>query len=163
MLFRSLKNTTFIVTGRKTLVDPLLALVSKLSGGGDYIISYGFHDINGKFTWRPDASNSLSVNLYQGDDYLNYWYSNKNNSGKERARLSNVWGNWLVSARWSRVHNPMLYSTQSLSYMRYRLKNNQKYVNTDPNNKFEFKRNFKSLVQDISYKWDFKEIGRAHV
>ncbi|MDY0198853.1 MAG: TonB-dependent receptor plug domain-containing protein [Tenuifilaceae bacterium] len=156
-----IKNTTFIVTGRKTLVDPLLALASKLSDGGDYIISYGFHDINGKFTWRPDASNSLSINLYQGDDYLNHWYSNKNGLGKEKARLSNVWGNWLVSARWSRVHNPMLYSTQSLSYVRYRLKNNQRYVNTDPSSKFEFKRNFKSLVQDISYKWDFKaELSR---
>ncbi|HCX99092.1 MAG TPA: hypothetical protein DG754_03045, partial [Bacteroidales bacterium] len=45
-----LKNTTFIVTGRKTLIDPIFALASMLSGGGDYILSYGFHDINGKFT-----------------------------------------------------------------------------------------------------------------
>ncbi|MDD2549873.1 MAG: TonB-dependent receptor [Bacteroidales bacterium] len=152
----SIKNTTFIVAGRKTLVDPLFALATMLSGGGDYIMSYGFHDINGKFTWRPDAKNALSINLYQGDDYLNWWYSNRNNSGRERARLSNVWGNWLLSARWNRVHNPSLYSTQSLSYVRYRLKNNQNYFNTDPDSKFEYKRNFKSIVQDISYKWDLK-------
>jgi len=152
----SIKNTTFIVAGRKTLVDPLFALATMLSGAGDYIMSYGFHDINGKFTWRPNAKNALSINLYQGDDYLNWWYSNRNDSGRERARLSNVWGNWLLSARWNRVHNPSLYSTQSLSYVRYRLKNNQNYFNTDPDSKFEFKRNFKSIVQDISYKWDLK-------
>jgi len=152
----SLKNTTFIVTGRKTLIDPIMALASKLSGGGDYIISYGFHDVNGKFTWRPNSQNTLSVNLYQGDDYLNYWYSKRDESGREKARLSNVWGNWLLSARWNRVHNPNLYSTQSLSFVRYRLKNGQSYINSGSSDKFEFERDFQSSVQDISYKWDFK-------
>lgn len=151
-----IKNTTFIVTGRKTLIDPLLALASHLSGGGDYIISYGFHDINGKFTWRPDSKNSLSFNLYQGDDYLNYWYSEKSLSGSEKARLANVWGNWLLSTRWSRVHSPRLYSTQSLSYVRYRLKLRQTYENTKPDNQYDITRKFLSSVQDISYKWGFK-------
>jgi len=151
-----IKNSTFIVTGRKTLIDPVFALASKLSQGGDYILSYGFHDINGKFTWRPDARNTLSANLYQGDDYLNYWYFDIDEFGNEKARLSNVWGNWLLSARWNRVHNPGLYSTQSLSYVRYRLKNAQSYYNTDPDEKFEFNRKYMSSVQDISYKWDFK-------
>jgi hypothetical protein len=152
----SIQNTTFIVTGRKTLIDPIMALASKLSGGGDYILSYGFHDFNGKFTWRPNTKNTFSVNLYQGDDYLNFWYSNRNNSGREKARLSNAWGNWLLSTKWNRVHNSSLYSTQSLSFVRYRLKNAQSYYNTDPSEKIEFKRDYRSSVQDISYKWDFK-------
>lgn len=149
-------NTTFVVVGRKTLIDPLMALVSILSGGGDYIISYGFHDINGKFTWRPNDKNAINLNLYQGDDYLNWWYSHRADSGKEKARLSNVWGNWLLSAKWHRVHNFGLYSNQSLSLVRYRLKNNQTYSNTKPNDRFEFERLFRSMVQDVSYKWDFK-------
>lgn len=152
----SIKNTTFIVTGRKTLIDPIMALASKLSDGGDYIISYGFHDFNGKLTWRPNAKNILSINLYEGDDYLNFWYSNSNKSGKEKARLSNVWGNWMLAARWNRVHSTKLYSTQSLSYVRYRVKNAQSYYNTDPDDKFEFKRKYQTSVQDISYKWDLK-------
>ncbi|MDX9846954.1 MAG: TonB-dependent receptor plug domain-containing protein [Tenuifilaceae bacterium] len=152
----SIENSTFIVTGRKTLIDPVIAMASILSGGGDYVLSYGFHDINGKFTWRPDTKNTLSFNLYQGDDYLNYWYLNWNESGLERARLSNLWGNWMLSARWSRVHSPFVYSTQSLSFVRYRLKNMQGYSNNDPDNRFEFKRDFRSLVNDVSYKWDFK-------
>jgi hypothetical protein len=152
----AIKNSTFIVTGRKTLIDPIMALASKLSGGGDYIVSYGFHDFNGKFTWRPDSKNTLSLNLFQGDDYLNFWYSNKNKSGREKARLSNVWGNWLLSARWNRVHSARLYSTQSLSFVHYRLKNAQSYFNTNPSDKFEIERDYRSMVQDISYKWDFK-------
>jgi hypothetical protein len=152
----SIKNSTFIVTGRKTLIDPVIAMASILSGGGDYVLSYGFHDFNGKFTWRPDTKNTLSFNLYQGDDYLNYWYLNWNESGLERARLTNMWGNWMLSARWSRVHSPVLYSTQSLSFVRYRLKNTQGYSNNDPDNKFEFKRDFRSIVNDASYKWDLK-------
>ena len=151
-----IKNSTFIISGRKTLIDPFIALGTLFSQANDFVLAYGFHDINSKFTWRPDTKNTLSVNLFQGDDYLNFWYYKNNKPGSERARLSNVWGNWLLSARWSRVHNPMLYSTQSLSFVRYRLKNTQKYSNTDPSNKFKFKRDYRSLVQDISYKWDLK-------
>ncbi|MDX9845399.1 MAG: TonB-dependent receptor [Tenuifilaceae bacterium] len=151
-----IKHTTFIVTGRKTLIDPVMALASHLSGGGDNLVSYGFHDINGKFTWRPNARNTFSFNLYQGDDYLNYWYSEKSLSGSEKARLANIWGNWLLSTRWNRVHNPRLYSTQSLSFVRYRLNNFQNYSNTDTNEKFSFEKDYRSSVQDLSYKWDFK-------
>lgn len=151
-----IKNSTFIVTGRKTLIDPIMAIASKLSGGGDYIVGYGFHDINAKFTYKPNVNNSLSVNLYQGDDYLNFWYSKTTQRAKESARLSNVWGNWLLSARWNRVHKPSLYSTQSLSFVRYRLKNFQNYSNSDTNEKFTFAKDYRSSVQDLSYKWDFK-------
>lgn len=151
-----LKNSTFIATGRKTLIDPVLALASAISGGGDYILSYGFHDINSKFTWRPDTKNTLNVNFYQGDDYINYWYWDINRTGSERARLTNVWGNWLLSARWAREHNSWLHSTQNLSLVRYRLKNRQSFTSTKPHNEIKFFRDYRSIVQDLSYKWDFK-------
>ncbi|MFA5648875.1 MAG: TonB-dependent receptor [Bacteroidales bacterium] len=151
-----LKNTTFIVTGRKTFVDGLFALGTYLSEGNDFVMAYGFHDVNGKFTWRPDKRNTLSLNLYQGDDYHNYWQRDKSTMGSQKSRLSTTWGNWLLSARWNRVHNQSLYSTQSLSYVRYRLKNGQSYINTDPNDKIDFNSKFVSSVQDITYKWDLK-------
>ena len=151
-----LKNSSFILTGRKTLTYPIFALGTSLSNSNDFILSYGFHDINGKFTWKPNSRNSLSLNLYQGDDYLNWWYVNKTNSGTERARFQNIWGNWLLSTRWNRVHNASLFSSQSISFVRYRLKRNQTYRDSDPEEGFDFSQNFLSNVNDFSYKWDFK-------
>ena len=68
-----LKSSSFIVTGRKTLTEALLFAASKIGqelGGQDYNILYGFHDINAKYTWAPDAKNSFAFNVYEGDDYM---------------------------------------------------------------------------------------------
>ena len=145
-------NTTFILTGRKTLVDPLLALASYLSDGSNYIISYGFHDINGKLTWKPDEKNSLSFNIYQGDDYLNYWSTNKT----EKYRFGNVWGNWLVSGRWNSMISSKLYTSNSISFTRYRLKEFMKYAMTDITDTVKFNSKYESSVQDISYRSAWK-------
>lgn len=149
------KNSTFLFTGRKTLIDPLMALASKIAEGG-YIVSYGFHDVNGKFTWRPDERNTLSLNLYQGDDYLNFWMNQSTSMATEKSRMGNFWGNWLVSARWNHVHSPKLYSTQSLSYVRYRLNDRQKYSYKGVDDSYGYSKKFHSSVQDISYKLGFR-------
>jgi hypothetical protein len=149
------KNTSFILTGRKTLTDPLLALASSLSGGSGYIISYGFHDINGKFTWKTDSKNTLSLNLYQGDDYLNYWSSDDRNS-EEKYRLGNVWGNWLVSARWNSLVSSKLYSSNSISFVRYRLKEFMRYSLTNINDTVKYSSRYQSSVRDISYRSAWK-------
>lgn len=150
-----IKNTSFIITGRKTLVDPLMALASRLSDGGPYIVSYGFHDINGKFSWKPNERNNFNLNIYQGDDYLNFW-STKKVSSTEKHRLNNTWGNLLVSARWNSLISSKLYSSNSISYTRYRLKDYIKYSLTSRTDTVNFKRKYLSSVQDISYRSAWK-------
>lgn len=151
-----LENTTFMVTGRKTMIDGLFVLASRLSLGSDYTLMYGFHDINGKFTWRPNPRNTLSLNVYQGDDYLNFWYKNTRGNTTERAQMQNIWGNWLVSARWNRVHSSNLYSNQSLSFVRYRLGFRQNYSEMGLDNSQNYNHRYLSAVQDLSYNVGFK-------
>ena len=150
-----IKNTSFIVTGRKTLIDPLMAIASSLSNGSNYVISYGFHDINGKVTWKPNKKSSVSLNIYQGDDYLNYWSSGEKSSS-EKYRLGNVWGNWLVSVRLNSIISSKLYASNSLSFTRYRLKEFMKYSLTDKFDTVNFNSQYRSVVQDISYKSGMK-------
>lgn len=151
-----LKNSTFLVTGRKTLVDPLLAGASKLSDGNTFIVSYGYHDINGKFSWKPDDKNTLHLNVYQGDDYLNYWSDKKDMPQGEKHRMTNTWGNWLVSARWNRVVSPKLFTVNTISYVRYRLKDKVKYSISGGSEMFNYERRYLSSVQDISYRSGWK-------
>jgi hypothetical protein len=146
---------TFIITGRKTLIDPLMALSSSISKANDYIISYGFHDLNGKFSWRPNERNSLNLNLYQGDDYLNYW-SKKDTNDTGKNHLINIWGNWLVSGRWNRLISTKLYAVNSISYTRYRLKNIHTYTIDNDSESFNYNQKYISSVQDIEWKSDFK-------
>ncbi|MFA5815100.1 MAG: TonB-dependent receptor [Bacteroidales bacterium] len=151
-----LRNSSFILTGRKTLTDPLMALFTWASEANDFIMGYGFHDLNGKFTWKPNERNSLHLNLYQGDDYINYRTSNKTLSGSDNGHLRNVWGNWLASGRWNRVLSPRVFMTNTLSYSRYRLNFFQSYSVTDTIKHPVFDRNYLSSVQDFSLRSNVK-------
>jgi len=150
-----IKNTSFIITGRKTLIDPLMAFVSSLSDGSNYIISYGFHDINGKVTWKPNEKKSISLNIYHGDDYLNYWSTGVKNTS-EKYRLGNVWGNWLVSVRLNSLISSKLSTSNSISFTRYRLKEFMKYSLTGSADTVKFNSRYRSVVQDISYRSGLK-------
>jgi hypothetical protein len=142
-----------MLTGRKTFFEAYTALASSLSDGGRFIVTYGFHDINGKFSWKPDTKNSLHLNLYQGDDYLNYWSKNKTDYLEEKARLGNTWGNWMASARWIRTTTPRHQVTRSLSYSQYRLKLYQHHSAISPDEKVEIRKDYLSSIKDISLRW----------
>jgi len=150
-----LKNSSFILTGRKTLTEPLMALATKIMGI-NLIVAYGFHDLNGKFTWKPNERNSLHLNLYQGDDYLNYWSVQKSQSVSENIHLKNAWGNWLASGRWNHVLSPRVFMSNTLSYSRYRLNLFQSYSISDTIKRPIFDRNYLSSVQDFSLRSNLK-------
>jgi len=124
------EKISYIVTARKTLIDAFFGLASTFSSGNYAIVAYGFHDINAKLNWKPDERNSLSLNLYQGDDYLNFWTKPWKMSYNERSHINQQWGNWLVSGRWNRVFSPKLYAENILSYSRYRNSTGQNYKST---------------------------------
>jgi len=143
-----IKNSSFIVGARKTLFDPLMALIGiSQYTAGDYIIAYGFHDFNGKFSWKPDNKNSLSLNFYQGDDYLNYW-----SLKEEKYRMGDIWGNWLISAKYNTIISPKLFSSSNISFTRYRLKEFMKYTLQDQETSTTYKGSYKSSVRDLSFR-----------
>ena len=148
------EKASFIVTGRKTLIDPVMALMTRSSEANNFILLYGFHDINGKLTWKPKENNSYSLNVYQGDDYLNYW-SKKDNKTHEKHHLGHTWGNLLVSLQHKSALSPRLYFGSSLSLTRYRLRETMKYSFNDSDTS-EARWKYKSVVQDVSYKTALK-------
>jgi hypothetical protein len=150
------KNISFIIAGRKTMIDPLLALASNFSEGNDFIIAYGFHDINSKVTWKPNFRNSFSFNIYEGDDYLNYWSNRENKDVLGKHRFNSVWGNLLLSAHWKSAVSSKIYISNSISYTRYRLKENFKYSLHSLIETSDFKQKYLSSVQDLSIRSNIK-------
>jgi hypothetical protein len=115
------KNSSFILTARKTLVD-FLYLLTAVPEFGDYVVIYGFHDLNAKYSWKPNLKNSLHFNLYQGDDYLRFWGKESAYGEGEKGKLGTTWGNWLASARWNHIANERLIGINTFWLTRYRLK-----------------------------------------
>lgn len=150
-----LAHSSFILTGRKTLTEPLMFLATTLMEN-NFTVMYGFHDLNGKFSWRPDGKNSFYLNLYQGDDYMNYWSSKKLTSGQQKNHLGNTWGNWLTSARWTHVVSSRIFLSNILSYSRYRLK--VAITSTEKDTVWQkiFDQDYLSTVADLSLRSNLK-------
>ncbi len=154
-----LKNSSFIVTGRKTLTEALLYAASQISqelGGQDYNMAYGFHDINAKYTWAPDAKNSFAFNVYEGDDYMRIWKNNEENGDIERNSIGNIWGNLLVSGQWNSAVSSRLFMANTLSFTQYRLKNNMKAYLRNSIDTTDFFVKTSSRVSDLSLRSDWK-------
>lgn len=146
------KNSSFIINGRKTLTDPLMLTVSQFAGGGLARVWYGFHDVNAKWSWRPNDKNSFHLNFYQGDDYLGFAVKERDAAGSISGSNRTIWGNWMASARWNHQFSNQLFLTQSVSYTRYRLRNQLDYTFRQLQEENHYFRMTGSSVQDYSYR-----------
>lgn len=116
------KKMSYIVTARKTLVDALMIGATAISDANNTLAAYGFHDVNAKISYKPNNKNSFSLNLYQGDDYLNFWSKPWKIKNDERTHVNQQWGNWLVSGRWNSVVSAKIFTENIVSFSRYRNK-----------------------------------------
>lgn len=149
-----LKNSSFIITARKTIIDLYYMFASGLlDGRSDSFLTYGFHDINGKFSWSPNNKHSFHFNVFQGDDYLAVLPK----AGREnQTKATSIWGNWLVAADWTYMSSFNLFVKNTLSYTSYRLKNaNIMYLKGEgeaEDKKESYK--MRSNMQDLSLRSD---------
>lgn len=154
------KNASYIFTGRKTLFDILTIAGSSIGKGNSYIMGYGFHDLNGKISWRPNAKNSFHFNIYQGDDYLNYWSKKDKLNPDNKNHMVTIWGNWLLSMHWKRVISKNLFAEQTISYTRYRLGERQNFTYKTENDITTNKSRYLSSLQDFSIQsgWKYQPV-----
>lgn len=143
------KKGSYIVTARKTFTEIPMALFSFIGSDGDNLTTYGFHDINAKLTWKPNAKNNFSFNLYQGDDYLSFYNPNKAKEYTEKSKFTQQWGNWLASVRWNHVVNSKLFTENTISFSRYRNMEKSKYTFSNDLMNVHDKSLNRSSVQDI--------------
>lgn len=148
-------KASFLVTGRKTLIDPLMILICYAMADNDYYVMYGFHDINGKLSWHPDEKNSFYVNLYQGDDYIKYWNKDSKTSN-EKYLIGNSWGNWMAATRWNRAVSSRMFVDNTLSYTHYRLKVVSSYYSATQSDTIDYRNKYYSSVSDLSLRSDWQ-------
>lgn len=146
------KDATYIFTIRKTFTELLMAGASSIADQ-DYLYTYGFYDMNGKLSWQINKKSSVNLILYQGDDKLSTKLKQKDTRDLS---LSSKWGNTMISAGWNYVVSPKLYSSNSISFTRYRLKDVTKYTVPVADSAVTYNQKYLSSVQDISVRSDWK-------
>ncbi|HKL96045.1 MAG TPA: carboxypeptidase-like regulatory domain-containing protein [Paludibacteraceae bacterium] len=151
------KKLSYIVTARKTFSELLMAGASGIIQENSTVVGYGFHDINAKVTYKPNANNSLSFNVYQGDDYISFWMKKEENHPYEKNFAQTIWGNTLVSGRWNHTFSSRLFAENTLSYTRYRLRDMTRYSNVENGTKYSILNKNQSTVEDASWRsaWKF--------
>ena len=134
---------SILLAGRRSFQSPLYTTIfdnftgneestSADSGGGRFSRfetqpkSY-FYDLNGKFTYRPNEKDILSLSFYNGEDDLDN--SREFQVPEILADIGldisggntdvSAWGNWGLSAKWSRKWSDKFYSNALVSYSNY--------------------------------------------
>ncbi len=151
------EKMSILVTGRKTLTDPLMRLMFYLAGE-DFSFAYGFHDINTKLTYSINPKNTLTFNLYQGDDYFTVKSDFSSGGASTESKNQNIWGNWLAAVGLRSIVNDRTSLYHNLSFNRYRVSNSALIHRESEDDEFRLESNYVSSLQNFRYKGGVKRI-----
>ena len=116
---------------------------SGFGGGGrraqNTVVTSYFYDLNGKFTYKPNEKDIISLSVYNGTDKLDNTSSSNSSSFGGTTSNSNFsyssidltkYGNFGTSLRWSRKWGDKLYGNTLLSYSNYYSDRNKSQQNS---------------------------------
>ncbi|MBC6365342.1 TonB-dependent receptor [Algoriphagus sp. AK58] len=115
------KNSSFIVSARRTYADLFLKLSSDPNLNNNKL---NFHDLSGKFSFVLGEKDKLSVSTYQGSDFLGL---------DDQFGLG--WTNWVSALNWNRVNSETSFFDLQAYHSRYQYRVDL----VDPDNGFEWK------------------------
>ncbi len=114
------KNSTFIISGRRTYADIFLGLSSNDAIRNNKL---NFHDLSGKLAFVLGEKDKISISSYQGSDFL----------GLDEA-FGLGWTNWVTAVNWSRVKSETFFFDLQGYHSRY----SYSVEFDDPENGFEW-------------------------
>lgn len=156
--FRKGKGS-YIISGRRTYLDALMAPLIKSASGGEEKGGYFFHDLNAKANYKISARDHIYLSGYFGKDKLHSRSINK----AEGETFSNdlYWGNLTGVFRWNRIFTPKIFGNLSASYSSYDFNTDllnsvkkEEYTNTSSLKLF-------SGIRDLSARYDLDYLPDA--
>lgn len=103
---------SFLISGRRTYLDPLIAITSNNPNPEDKT-SFYFYDFNTKLNYQITENDRIFLSGYFGKDHIGY---SNSQSGSEQSKLSFVWGNSAYNFRWNRIWSDHFFSNSSVIY-----------------------------------------------
>jgi len=167
------KNSSFIISGRRTYIDILASPIMKITQNNneDEAINAGyyFYDLNAKINYRLSKKNKLYLSAYLGRDkaysesertmYESYYDPQtglQHHSEYSQQTNSNLsWGNITTALRWNLQFSPKLFSNTTLTYSRYNMTIGSESTSKQNDYSSTYTADYKSGIEDYSAKLDF--------
>lgn len=127
---------SWMVSGRRTYIDPLLSLVRNDSTD---VPSYFFYDLNAKLNQDISGNDKLQVSGYFGRDDLTFDVDTD-------TFFKIRWGNTAFTGKWTHVFSPSLFGNFMVA--------RSKYTSTSTLNIFDTPILFRNSIEDYTFKGD---------
>lgn len=105
------KKSALFFSLRAAYLNLLYGPLLKVDGSQ---IAYDFHDFNATYLWKPDGRNTLTANIYYGNDNMAV------DDGEAFSTVGLKWGNQLASLQWEQIFDRDCYLKHTLYYTGYR-------------------------------------------
>lgn len=111
------EDITFMVSGRRTYLDPIIALGAAVTGQQSQL-NYYFYDLNAKLNYKLSDNDRFFLSGYFGNDVLS---SAAGGAGTDaELRFGIDWGNATGNFRWMHIASPNFFTNFSAIYTDYR-------------------------------------------
>jgi hypothetical protein len=129
-------NGSWILSGRRTYLDPVLAAMRR---AGSDVPDYYFYDLNLRVNQDFGRRDRFALSGYFGNDRMDFALTGDTSFMLE-------WGNRALSGKWTHIFAPQLFANFLLSWSRYRTLTAARI--------FETPLRFESVISDLSLKAD---------
>jgi outer membrane receptor for ferrienterochelin and colicin len=148
------KNTSFIISGRRTYADIFMRPLSKASSGGEQTVGYFFYDLNAKINHRISDKDHIYFSGYFGNDKFDSKDDYEYGGQRTQAKSALKWGNATAVVRWNHVFNPKLFGNLTGHYSRYLfdVSSDEKSNSSSSNERFLLR--YYSGIRDWSARYD---------
>jgi hypothetical protein len=108
------EDLTFMVSGRRTYFDLLIAAATANQPAGTIVPNYYFYDLNAKVNYKISDNDRLFASGYFGRDV----FTAGGNAQNQRVGID--WGNATANLRWTHIVSPSLFTNFSAIYTDYK-------------------------------------------
>jgi hypothetical protein len=146
--FKKGKESSFMVSGRRTYIDILAQPIIKNQTDG-LQAGYFFYDLNAKTNIKLSNKDHLYVSAYSGSD--KFYGKEKDNSYTFNNGIK--WGNITAVARWNHLFNKKMFGNLTTHFSKYQFDVNSEEKSRTNANEY-FKLRYYSGIQDVSARYD---------
>jgi hypothetical protein len=146
---------SFMISGRRTYFDILLAPLIKSQTNGLASGGYYFYDLNTKLNYRLSDKDHIYLSGYFGLDKFYFKSKEEYTGGSYTTKGGIDWGNYTGVVRWNHLFTKKLFGNLSGSISNYKFHIGAGFDEVDGSNTTSISANINSGIRDYAAKYDF--------
>jgi outer membrane cobalamin receptor len=145
---------SFIISGRRTYIDLLLAPLIKSQTNGNSSFGYYFYDLNTKLNYKLSEKDHLYASGYFGLDKFSVGNKDNFGSSSDETKGGFDWGNYTGIVRWNHIFTQKLFGNASASISNYNFHVGFANTQISTNETTKTTADLNSGIRDYALKYD---------